>query len=1096
MAQDQNSEQTGTDKKTKLDKAQAVRKSKQKPAVPSQRHGKVFLRRLSIVLFELLAVLILLLAGGSGFLVWRLSRGPVDIGFAADYVQEALRDEQRGIYTVMDRAVLHWPDIRGPLLLRLYGGRVYNADNELIVSVDEAALALSKTGLFAGRVLPEALIIRKPSLKVIRRADNSFDIGLGSGAGEASAAFAGQEADQTDLIERVLSYVARPGRESASTSPLAGLEAFEIDEAKVLVEDLALGVSWSLPRADFLLESLREGFSASTRIELPQAAGRPENAPNPVLESRILFDWDTHNADIRAKMHGFDTRLLAEKIPELKMLGVHDLIFDGNMQVSVGSDLSLKDAAFELSSASGSISSPELSAASVPYTDFHARALYDGLEKRLRVEEVRATLKGVQMEATAELRQEEDTEKITGPVRIEIQAMKQAQIGPLWPAVLEGDNAQEWIVHRLSDGVFHDVYAQGDFRAEKDGQTGEWSFDVDKVLAGFSFEGMNVNYRPPLAPVKNASGKGVFSLDEEQLKINITGAELSGLKVTGADLAFNNIIEAGAGVADLKVQLEGPLKAALDYIAAEPINVQPDMDVKKVEGRTALNVNIGFPTVKDLKVEDVKIAIDGILEDVRFPAVVQTMDVTGGPFALSVQGNDFTLKGSGALEGRPLTLEYQEFLSSKGQPYTSRIKASLAADADLRMKLGMDLSDFLDGSAGVSLVYTQLGAGKAQANVSVDLTPTRLFIKPFDYEKKPGLKASTTLTAHLKNGILQKITGLQGSAPDFKLEPSVLSFREQGERTVLSQVDVSRFVLGETVAGLDLEFENSGRVKAVLEGPFLDLRPFLSDEGEDKSEPYNEPPLLLSVAVDRMRTDDEENVQYAKIYADIDREGKFNQLEMDAIAGKGDVYLRYKSDSSGKRVFRLEADDAGATLKAFGVYDNIIGGRLVIYGEPIRGIFDRNLRGVAEIRDFKVVKAPGLARLLGAMSLPGLIDLLGDEGITFAKLEAQFDWMYRRQGSLLVLKDGRTSGNALGLTFDGTFDNAAGTLNVSGTLIPLSGLNAVIGSIPLVGEILTGGSGGVFAATYKVKGDAKDPDISVNPLAVLAPGILRRILFE
>jgi hypothetical protein len=131
------------------------------------------------------------------------------------------------------------------------------------------------------------------------------------------------------------------------------------------------------------------------------------------------------------------------------------------------------------------------------------------------------------------------------------------------------------------------------------------------------------------------------------------------------------------------------------------------------------------------------------------------------------------------------------------------------------------------------------------------------------------------------------------------------------------------------------------------------------------------------------------------------------------------------------------------------------------------------------------------------MSLPGLIDLLGNEGITFSKLEAQFDWMYRRQGSLLVLKDGRTSGNALGLTFDGAFDNAAGTINVSGTLIPLSGLNAVIGSIPLVGDILTGGAGGgVFAATYKVKGDAKDPDISVNPLAVLAPGILRRILFE
>jgi hypothetical protein len=143
-----------------------------------------------------------------------------------------------------------------------------------------------------------------------------------------------------------------------------------------------------------------------------------------------------------------------------------------------------------------------------------------------------------------------------------------------------------------------------------------------------------------------------------------------------------------------------------------------------------------------------------------------------------------------------------------------------------------------------------------------------------------------------------------------------------------------------------------------------------------------------------------------------------------------------------------------------------------------------------------VVKAPALARLLGALSLPGLMNLLGNEGISFTKMEANFDWVYRTQGSLMVLKDGRTSGNSLGLTFEGTFDKAAGNIDVSGTLVPMSGVNDIIGSIPLIGDILTGGSGGVFAATYSIKGKAEQPEIFVNPLAVLAPGILRRILFE
>jgi len=84
----------------------------------------------------------------------------------------------------------------------------------------------------------------------------------------------------------------------------------------------------------------------------------------------------------------------------------------------------------------------------------------------------------------------------------------------------------------------------------------------------------------------------------------------------------------------------------------------------------------------------------------------------------------------------------------------------------------------------------------------------------------------------------------------------------------------------------------------------------------------------------------------------------------------------------------------------------------------------------------------------------------------------------------------------MGLTFEGNFDNAASKIDVQGTIIPLSGVNDIISKIPLVGDILTGGSGGIFAATYTIKGDGKDPSVSVNPLSVLAPGILRRILFE
>ena len=47
----------------------------------------------------------------------------------------------------------------------------------------------------------------------------------------------------------------------------------------------------------------------------------------------------------------------------------------------------------------------------------------------------------------------------------------------------------------------------------------------------------------------------------------------------------------------------------------------------------------------------------------------------------------------------------------------------------------------------------------------------------------------------------------------------------------------------------------------------------------------------------------------------------------------------------------------------------------------------------------------------------------------------------------------------------------------------------------IIGDILTGGDA-LFAATYSMKGPSSNPKITMNPLSVLAPGFLRKILFE
>ena len=62
-------------------------------------------------------------------------------------------------------------------------------------------------------------------------------------------------------------------------------------------------------------------------------------------------------------------------------------------------------------------------------------------------------------------------------------------------------------------------------------------------------------------------------------------------------------------------------------------------------------------------------------------------------------------------------------------------------------------------------------------------------------------------------------------------------------------------------------------------------------------------------------------------------------------------------------------------------------------------------------------------------------------------------------------------------------------------MVPAYVINSLLGRIPVLGKIFTGGEkgSGVFAATYKMAGPIEDPKVSVNPLSVLAPGLLRKL---
>jgi hypothetical protein len=80
------------------------------------------------------------------------------------------------------------------------------------------------------------------------------------------------------------------------------------------------------------------------------------------------------------------------------------------------------------------------------------------------------------------------------------------------------------------------------------------------------------------------------------------------------------------------------------------------------------------------------------------------------------------------------------------------------------------------------------------------------------------------------------------------------------------------------------------------------------------------------------------------------------------------------------------------------------------------------------------------------------------------------------------------------VTFAGTVDRKAERVDLTGSLVPLYGLNSFLGAVPVLGDLLVSKQGeGIFGLTYAMKGNLNEPVLSVNPLSVLTPGIFRRI---
>ena len=280
-----------------------------------------------------------------------------------------------------------------------------------------------------------------------------------------------------------------------------------------------------------------------------------------------------------------------------------------------------------------------------------------------------------------------------------------------------------------------------------------------------------------------------------------------------------------------------------------------------------------------------------------------------------------------------------------------------------------------------------------------------------------------------------------------------------------------------------------GALSVRASGPSADLSAYIGD-GDNASPAPEEESDRLAIRLDTDRAwlggDAPLHGLAARIRLDGDR---ISEVEAKARTKNGRAVSASLLPDGDKAVLTVGAEDAGALLAALGWYRNMRGGHLRMNAQRPAAAQDE-YQGSLVIKDFRIRDAPVLTRLLAAASLTGIGDILSrDSGLQFERLETPWTMDDRR----IEVGPGRAFGTSIGVTFDGGFDRDREVIAIKGVLAPANFINRVLRKIPVIGDILTGGGDGLFAANYELSGPLDDPRTAVNPLSVLAPGFLRNL---
>ena len=597
--------------------------------------------------------------------------------------------------------------------------------------------------------------------------------------------------------------------------------------------------------------------------------------------------------------------------------------------------------------------------------------------------------------------------------------------------------------------------------------------------------------------------------DNDELIADIIGGNVEDVVLQQASVLVAPVLARLNKNAVITVSAKGGVKTLLNLTREVGLVEYGILDFEEIEadGDVEFRIEAEVPFYQSIPFAEQVQLFDAAISNGSVSNLPNQTIVDNAKLKVSIAGSKSQISGTADIYGVPNN--FNLILDNKtGQTsINGHISPSPLLAKNIASLSGLEIG----GVTGGKFNYTgDLSLRDARVSMTIDLRGTKVQVPELGWTKLSPGNGRLSMVALIKNGqldALQEIDLVAGNLSAY----GELAFEKNGqfaaaffERVAGPKNDIRDFIIRRTnnlswalegnakLLNLDTVFNKShSNFPGALSYNFSGDQIFVSDRvslsgrlnGNRVNGSEGSASFQGTMFIDGDPWLDEANMK-------IHFSSNGNNVTATGLIGGGEANLVFRAIKGNRPELVIEAKNGGRILSGLGVIDTIRGGVL-----RLKSVFrDDEFRSYdtkISLEKFQVVEAPTALRAFSVLSLGGLYSLVEGDGTAFRQGEADLEI----RGAKVNIKTITANGDAVGIAMTGAYNRANKKVNVRGNLVPANLISKALGSLPLLGDLITGvDKSGIFVTQFKITGTSDDMKTTVNPVSIVAPGLLRDFL--